>query len=79
MTTEEASIPVDSPGLLLPEEAADLIRVDVETLSNWRSSGKYGLPFIKIGRLIRYERAKLIAWYREFEKVAGNVRVGGEA
>ncbi len=28
----------------------------------WRSTGRYALPFVKIGRNVRYRRADLIAW-----------------
>jgi excisionase family DNA binding protein len=38
-------------------------------LSVWRSTGRYNLPFFKIGRKVRYRRADLDAWlaarYRE--------------
>ena len=48
--------------LLDEQEAAELLRVKPGTLSVWRSTGRYRLPFIKIGRLVRYRRSALIAW-----------------
>ena len=40
--------------LLTPDEVADLLDVSVQTLASWRSSGRYDLPYVKIGRLVRY-------------------------
>lgn len=42
------------PALLTPEQAADILCVSPHTLAVWRSSGRYELPFIKTGRLVRY-------------------------
>lgn len=51
------------PGDLLNEhEVADLLRVKLQTLRNWRWSGK-GPHFFHVGeRLIRYRRADLQAF-----------------
>lgn len=48
--------------LLDERAAADLIDVAPGTLSVWRSTGRYNLPFIKIGRKVRYRRGDLLAW-----------------
>lgn len=32
------------------------------TLAVWRSTGRYKLPFVKVGGLVRYRRADLHAW-----------------
>ncbi|MCP4475597.1 MAG: helix-turn-helix domain-containing protein [Gammaproteobacteria bacterium] len=41
--------------LLTPEEVAKIMGTKVSTLSVWRSTGRYqNLPFIKVGRLVRY-------------------------
>ncbi|NBQ70268.1 MAG: DNA-binding protein [Nitrosomonadaceae bacterium] len=45
--------------LFTPHEAAAYIGVTVNTLSVWRSNGRYGIPFIKIGRLVKYRRSAL--------------------
>lgn len=42
--------------------AAAIIDVAPGTLSVWRSTGRYGIPFVKIGRKVRYSRAALAAW-----------------
>ena len=40
--------------LLTPEEAAKILKVEPETLAVWRCTGRYSIPFVKIGRRIRY-------------------------
>ena len=35
-------------------EAAEYLGVLPPTLTNWRCTRKYPLPFIKVGRLVRY-------------------------
>ena len=42
--------------------AAAMLDVSPGTLSVWRSTGRYNLPFVKIGRKVRYRRADLLAW-----------------
>lgn len=48
--------------LLDENEAASFLSVKPGTLSVWRSSGRYPIPFIKVGRRIRYRRSDLHAW-----------------
>jgi excisionase family DNA binding protein len=52
----------DKNELLSSQQAAALINVTSGTLSVWRSTGRYGIPFIKIGRKVRYRKSDLIAW-----------------
>ena len=35
------------------------IEIQPETLARWACTGRYSLPMIRIGRLIRYDRADL--------------------
>jgi len=55
--------------LLDDKAAAAMLDVSPGTLSVWRSTGRYALPFLKIGRKVRYRRADIDAWlaarYRE--------------
>ena len=44
------------------QEAAQLLDVSPGTLSVWRSTGRYNLPFLKIGRNVRYRHSDLLAW-----------------
>ncbi len=48
------SATLDRPKLLNEREAADYIGLKPSTLTTWRSTGRYDLPFIKAGRLVRY-------------------------
>jgi predicted DNA-binding transcriptional regulator AlpA len=51
-----------SADLLDDKAAAAVLDVSPGTLSVWRSTGRYALPFLKIGRKVRYRRADLLAW-----------------
>jgi excisionase family DNA binding protein len=48
--------------LLDEVQAAAALDVTPGTLAVWRSTGRYKLPFIKVGRKVRYRRADLEAW-----------------
>jgi excisionase family DNA binding protein len=41
------------------QEAASYLGVKPETLDVWRSSGRYSLPFVKIGRRVFYRKSDL--------------------
>ena len=60
MTT--LSVITSSRDLLDEQQAAITIDVTPGTLSVWRSTGRYNLPFIKVGRKVRYRRADLETW-----------------
>jgi excisionase family DNA binding protein len=46
--------------LLTPEQAAERLGLkNSNTLAVWRSEKRYPLPFIKIGRNIRYDAAEV--------------------
>ena len=51
-----------SRDLLDEREAAAYLDVSDGTLPVWRSTGRYNLPFIKVGRKVRYRRADLDSW-----------------
>ena len=51
--------------------AAALLDVSPGTLSVWRSTGRYALPFLKIGRKVRYRRADIEAWMRARTRESG--------
>ncbi len=46
--------------LLTPEEAARFLNVRPNTLAIWRSTGRYNLPFVRVGRLVRYRLDDLL-------------------
>lgn len=57
--------------LLSDKAAAAVLDVSPGTLSVWRSTGRYGLPFLKIGRKVRYRRADLQAWMESRTRESG--------
>lgn len=40
-------------------QAAEVLGVKASTLAVWRSTGRYNIPFIKVGSLIRYRLSDL--------------------
>lgn len=45
-----------------PEQVSELIGVTVGTLATWRMTGRYNLPYVKIGRRVRYEAETVQTW-----------------
>lgn len=45
--------------LLNRREAADYLGMKTQTLAAWAITGKYGLPFVKVGRAVRYRQQDL--------------------
>lgn len=48
--------------LLESWQAASYLGLSKETLSIWRSTGRYNLRYIKVGRLVRYTAGDLKAF-----------------
>lgn len=44
------------------EPTAKFLGVGAQTLAVWRSTGRHALPFVKVGRRVRYRVADLQAW-----------------
>ena len=61
----------DQTELLSADQAAATIDVTSGTLSVWRSTGRYGIPFIKIGRKVRYRKSDLLAWLEIRTRASG--------
>lgn len=63
MNACDATLLPDPLGSLLnTEQAAEYIGTQPQTLENWRCNKRYGLPYLKIGRLVRYRRVDLDTW-----------------
>lgn len=54
----------DEVVLVTPGEAADLIGISAVTLAQWRSADE-GPPYSKIGRDVRYDLAKFLAFIEQ--------------
>ena len=52
----------DTDQLLTANLAAEFLGVAAATLANWRCSGRYPIPFLKVGRSVRYRKSDLEAW-----------------
>lgn len=44
------------------EAAAAYLGVTPRTLEVWRCTKRHAIPYIKVGRLVKYRRADLDAW-----------------
>jgi hypothetical protein len=53
------NLPISDP-LLCEVDAANFLGVQPTTLQVWRSTKRYPLPFIKVGRLVRYRHSALV-------------------
>lgn len=45
--------------LKTPEEAAKVLKVSVRTLAKWRCTDEVKIPYIKVGRSVRYKLSDL--------------------
>ena len=50
------------PILLTPEEAASILGVKVNTLNTWRSTGRYGIPYLRLAGKIKYREQDILAF-----------------
>jgi excisionase family DNA binding protein len=57
-----ATVVPDPHGLLTRAEAAAYLGLKEQTLAVWASAGRYALPYVRCGRLVRYRRSDLDAW-----------------
>jgi len=48
--------------LLLPKKVASILCVSRHTLSIWRSTGRYPLPYCKIGSRVLYRQSDVFAF-----------------
>ena len=63
VTRMTTTIDKPQPAALLNErEAAEILGVRTGTLSVWRSTRRYALPFCKIGRCVRYRASDIEAF-----------------
>jgi excisionase family DNA binding protein len=51
--------------LLTREEAARYLSIRPQTLAVWASTRRYNIPYVRVGRAVRYRRSDLDAWLRE--------------
>ena len=56
------TVTLPTSDLVSPIGAAEFLDVQVQTLAVWRTTGRYNLPFVRVGRLIRYRIGDLEKW-----------------
>jgi excisionase family DNA binding protein len=74
MTTETTPAAITRPknsDLVDEREAAEILGTAPGTLSVWRSTGRYNLPFVKVGRKVRYSRQALNTWLESRTRKTG--------
>lgn len=62
---EQDQIDKDDAKLLSPDEAAKILGISKPTLSNWRSTKRYEIPFVKIGQLVKYRQCDIMRFIDE--------------
>jgi excisionase family DNA binding protein len=50
--------------LLTTEQAAAYLGLNPRTLEVWRCTKRHEIPYIKVGRLVKYRRAELELWLK---------------
>jgi excisionase family DNA binding protein len=45
--------------LISPRDAANVLKVTEGTLAVWRCNRRYDLPFVRVGRSVKYQRADI--------------------
>lgn len=50
------------PNLLGTDDAAAYVGVTPRTLEVWRCVKRHAIPYIKVGRLVKYRQSDLDAW-----------------
>jgi excisionase family DNA binding protein len=58
--------------LLTRDQAAAYLGIATRTLAIWKWAKRYDLPYVKIGRLVRYKRSDLDAFIRRHSSGEGN-------
>lgn len=53
---------VELEGLLTEQQASDLLNLKPKTLTNDRVTAELGIPFVRLGRMVRYRPADLLAY-----------------
>lgn len=62
MAAVTRNISLDDNIIVDTSEASILLKTPEKSLIKWRSTGEHNIPFIKIGRNVRYRTADLRKW-----------------
>ena len=67
------SISDSSESLFSRKKAAEYLDVAEQTLAIWKCTKRYGLPVVKVGRLVKYRKSDLDEFIRS--RVVGSLEV----
>jgi excisionase family DNA binding protein len=73
-----ASGEVGGPEYFTPEEFADLVQLSTKTVYRLAKEDP-GLPVLRLGRAVRFPKARLLKWLRAREQGFGRARTRDEA
>lgn len=60
---------ITKPGLFLtPDDLESIYGIPKGTQAVWRCTGRYALPYIKVGRNVRYRREAIEEWLKGRER-----------
>jgi len=59
ISTQLGFDPKNPPAHIDDKRAADALGLKPTTLAVWRSTGRYNLPYLKVGRLVKYRISDL--------------------
>lgn len=62
MVSQTKSEPLTFDRMLTEDEAAAALGLKSQTLSAWRSLQRYDLPYVRVGRLVRYRLSDVQAF-----------------
>ena len=68
ITTASAKITFNDDVLVTPEQASELLAIPHSSLQKWRSTGENNIPFVKIGRSVRYRTTDLKTYVERHTK-----------
>jgi excisionase family DNA binding protein len=58
--------------LIDSQETAEILGISKSALEVWRTTGRYQLPFIKVGRNVRYRRSDVLQWLDSRTRASGS-------
>jgi excisionase family DNA binding protein len=58
--------------LIDSQETAEILGISKSALEVWRTTGRYKLPFIKVGRNVRYRRSDVLDWLETRTRASGS-------
>ena len=63
--------------LLTPLQVAELLGISSGTLAVWRSNGTHQIPYIKVGRCVRYKRSGVERFINQQEHLHTHLKSAG--